>query len=251
MRVSDDSNLCGRAEDMVTYMYAEASLAEATDFEQHLQLCASCRREMVSFGDVRQAIGEWRQQALGTVVSPAFEADETRAFAPAVIPVGRRSALAAFRQFFTLSPAWMRAATAAVAIVFCALAAFTVAYFVRQPQTVIVEKQVMSGYSQQEVETQIAAAIKKHDESKLKDEAVSSPEQVTVAGNDERQAQPSIERNASGPVQKVNHKTRQLTARRTRVGPSIELVSTDYLPFTASTADDELPALTDLVNDVN
>jgi hypothetical protein len=109
----------------------------------------------------------------------------------------------------------------------------------------------MSGYSQQEVETQIAEAIRKHDESQVKDEIATSPENVPVAGINERQAQPSIERKASGGAQLANNNRRQPIATRKRVQPSVELASTDYLPFTASTTDDELPALTDLVDDAN
>ena len=228
-------------------MYGEAPRDEARAFEQHLEQCALCRTELASFGDVRQVMGEWRQQALGAKALPAFEADTAKTFAP----VRRRSALDALREFFTLSPAWMRAATVAVAIIFCALAAIAVAYFSRSPQTVVVEKQVMSGYSKQEVETQIAEALKKHDESQVKDEIATSPENVPVAGVDERQAQPSIRRKASGGAQLANNNRRQPTATRKRVRPSVELASTDYLPFTASTADDELPALTDLVDDAN
>lgn len=247
MKVPDNENLCARAEDLVTYMYGEAPRNEALAFEQHLEQCALCRTELASFGDVRQVMTEWRQQALGTNASPAFEADTARSFAP----VRRRSALAALREFFTLSPVWMRAATAAVAIIFCALAAIAVAYFAQSPQTIIVEKQVMPGYSRQEVETQIAEAIKKHDESQLKDEEPTSPENVTVADIKKRQAQPSIERKASGGGAQPANNRRQSIATRRRVQPSVELASADYLPFTASTADDELPALTDLVDDAN
>lgn len=249
MKVADNEILCARAEDLVTYVYGEASRAEAKDFEQHLERCSSCRLEIAGFGGVRQAMSEWRQDALGATASPAFADDTVRAF----VPVRRRSALAAFREFFTLSPAWMRAATAAVAVIFCALAAIAVAYFKRQPQTVIVEQQVKSGYSEQEVEALVATAIKKHEESQLKDGKFSPPEETTVTGINERQAQPSLERRASrgGPTQSLDNKRRQTMATRKRARPSTELASTDYLPFTASTADDELPALTDLLDDAN
>lgn len=250
MKESNSTNLCARAEDLVTYLYGEASPAEAKDFKHHLQLCASCRTELATFGDVHEAMGEWRQQALGTLAAPAFEADAAGAYAHTTAPVRRRSAMAALREFFTLSPVWMRAATAVAAIMFCALAFIAVAYFVRQPQTVIVERQVESGYSQQELEAKIAAAIQKHDESQVKKE--STPENVTVTGIEPRATQPLIRRNASNSSQVANNNQRQPSAAsRNRVRPSVELASTDYLPFTASTDDEQLPALTDLVDDAN
>ena len=109
MKESTSTNLCARAEDMVTYLYNESTPAEVKDFEKHVQHCSSCRSELATFGDVREAMGEWRQQALGSLTSPAIEAEAARHFAPVVAPTRRRSALAALREFFTLSPSWMRA----------------------------------------------------------------------------------------------------------------------------------------------
>lgn len=252
MKVSDNTNFCARAEDLVTYIYGEASPFEAKSFEQHLELCASCSKELAGFGDVRQAMGEWRQEALGTkATAPAPLRVAPEAFAPPLAHARRRSALAAFREFFTLAPVWMRAATAMTAIVFCALAAFTVAYFVRPPQTVVVEKQVPGGYSEQQLKAQIDEAIRRHDESLSKDEIVSSPENIKVASSDSRKIDAGSQRKSSSGSQMQDNKRRQLLASRTRMRPSVELVSTDYLPFTASNAEDELPALTDLVDDAN
>jgi hypothetical protein len=250
--MSTSTNSCARAEDLVTYLYNEATQDEAKDFEAHVRQCASCRTELAAFGDVREAMGEWRQQALGALASPAFEANAAKAFAPAITAARRRSGLAALREFFALSPVWMRAATAVVAVAFCALAAIAVAFFVRQPQTVVVEKPVKTGYSREEVEAQIAAALKRQNELQVKEKAaLPSPEHVELAGNERPKAQPQIKHNTSGSSQVTNSNRRQPTAPRARVRPSVELASTDYLPFTASTDDKPLPALTDLVDDAN
>jgi hypothetical protein len=252
MKESNSTNLCAHKDDLVTYLYGEASRIEAQGFEEHLRLCASCRTEIATFGTIREAVGEWRQQALGTLAAPAYEVDATTALAPAVDSARRRSALAALREFFTLSPAWMRAATAVVAVVFCSLVAIAVAYFGRKPQTVVVNQPVNSGYTQQEMEAKIAAAIKEHDESQIKERVVSTPEDVAPAGMQQRNPQPSIiKRNTSDRAQMVNISRKQLRAQRTRARPSVEPASTDYLPFTASIDDDDLPALTDLVDDAN
>jgi hypothetical protein len=250
--MSTSTNSCARAEDLVAYLYNEATRDEANDFEEHVRQCASCRTELTTFGDVREAIGDWRQQALGSLAAPAFEANAAQAFAPVVAPARRRSGLAALREFFALSPLWMRAATAVVAVTFCALAAIAVAYFVRQPQTMIVEKTVKTGYSEEEVKAKIAAAIERQKESQVKEVALPSPEPASVAGIERRRAQPQINRNTSGSSQTANNNRRQPAASRARVRPSTELASsTDYLPFTASAEDKPLPALTDLVDDAN
>ncbi|MDQ3805623.1 MAG: zf-HC2 domain-containing protein, partial [Acidobacteriota bacterium] len=51
---------CGRAADLVAYLYGEAGPAEARDFRLHLNACAACRDELAAFGDVRERGGEWR-----------------------------------------------------------------------------------------------------------------------------------------------------------------------------------------------
>src|SRR5215213_542383 len=124
---------CGRAEDLIGYLYKEVSPAEAKDFEGHMGYCASCRAGLAEFGGVREAVGEWRRQSLGSLISPAFSADVAKAAAPA----RRRSALAALREFFTLSPVWMRAATAATVLLFCALALVATAYFTERPDVIV------------------------------------------------------------------------------------------------------------------
>src|SRR3989440_9143878 len=106
---------CARAEEMVAYLYGEASQTEARGFERHVQRCASCRAETAAFVDVREAIGEWRQQSLGTLYSPALESNDVIAFAsPREASHQRRSPVAARSGCFTLSPVWLRAATAAI-----------------------------------------------------------------------------------------------------------------------------------------
>ena len=251
MQETTSTKSCARAEDLVTYLYGEATRAEAKDFEAHLHHCASCRTELAAFGDVREAMSEWREQALGSLASPAFEADATRAFTPAVVPARRRSALVALREFFMLSPAWMRAATAVVALLFCALAAFAVAYFVRQPQTVVVEKQINSGYTEEELQARIAQALKQQNASQVKDAPVPSSEGVKIARDEQTKEQSPIKRKASGNPQVAINNQRRQPVQRNRVQPSMELASTDYLPFTASGDDEKLPALADLVEDDN
>ena len=216
----ETSNSCGRAEDLVAYLYEEATQDEARDFESHLRGCALCRTELAAFGGVREAVGDWRLAVLGPLAQTAETARRRRG-----------SALAALREFFALSPAWMRAATAAVAFAFCALVFIALAHFVEQPRTVVVKEQIKSGYTEEEVKSMIAEAVKQHQESRER----------------ERPTLVKIERAGGTRPEVASQNRRERRAAR----PSTELASTEYLPFTASQEDEELPRLADLVDDAN
>ncbi|HUQ33735.1 MAG TPA: zf-HC2 domain-containing protein [Pyrinomonadaceae bacterium] len=249
MQETNGTNICARTEELVTYLYGEATRDEAKAFEAHMQVCASCRAELSTFGNVREAMGEWRQQSLGSFASSTgMEASAAQALAAG--HKRRSSAMAALREFFTLSPTWMRAATAAAALLFCALAVIAVAYFRQQPQTVVVEKFIKSGYTEKEVEEMIAKAIKEQNESRVKDAPTPTNESITAASNEQPKAQPRIKHGISGAQQLAGNDRKQQSGPRSRVRPSLP-VSTDYLPFTASVDDEKLPSLSDLVEDVN
>ena len=63
--------VCHRAEDLVTYLYGEASELDAKDFAIHLQQCEACRSEFGVFQQVHDSIGLWRNEALGSAFNPA------------------------------------------------------------------------------------------------------------------------------------------------------------------------------------
>ena len=118
---------CERGEEMVAYIYGETSPIEAKAFRQHLTGCAVCREELAAFGGVREAVGEWRAEVFGSI--PSLNIDES--FSPTTdartTPARRRSAVAALREFFSLSPLWLQAGAVAAALVVFALAALTFA----------------------------------------------------------------------------------------------------------------------------
>jgi len=115
MNESQNSPGCERASDLIAFLYGEADEREAHDFQLHLQQCSSCREEVTSFGVVRESITAWRDEALAGFVST-----------PVTTQPKTKSALAALRQFFDLSPLWLKGATAAAAVTFCVLVGFVV-----------------------------------------------------------------------------------------------------------------------------
>jgi anti-sigma factor RsiW len=156
MNETTKTNHCERAVELVAYFYGEATRDERASFDAHLTGCAACREELTAFAGVREAVGHWRAEVLDYAPAPLSFADTlapeasrenvaaVAAVAPAatrrdarntVMPslsarytvvVPKRSARAALREFFTLSPLWLRASVAAAALVVCALAALAV-----------------------------------------------------------------------------------------------------------------------------
>jgi hypothetical protein len=245
-------NSCGRAEDLVTYLYSEATTDEARDFEGHARRCDACRAELAAFGGVREAIGDWRQQALGPLTHPAVEPTTSPLFNAAETskPRSAPSALAALREFFTLSTAWVRAATVAVALAFCALVVIAVAHFVERPRTVVVEKQIKSGYTEEDVQAKIAEAVKRQKESDVQE--ISAPEKTRRTNGTQPEVVSNDRRERRGTRSQMASNTRApQRVRRSSAQPSTELVSTEYLPFTAGDDDEKLPTLVDLVDDAN
>lgn len=110
-----NSPSCERASDLIAFLYDEANETEKRDFELHLKECAGCREEVASFGLMRESITAWRDEALSGFVSTQLATTATK-----------KSALAALRQFFDLSPLWLKAATACALVAFCILAALAI-----------------------------------------------------------------------------------------------------------------------------
>ena len=146
--IKNENLSCARAEDLVSVLYGEASEGERRDFEVHLKQCAGCQAEFEAFGQVRLAVGEWREEALtGFVSSPV-----------AMAPV-KKSAGAALRQFFDLSPLWLKGAVGFAAVVMCVLVALA---FVKKESSVA-EVKSPSGYSQQDVDRMVKDALAKQE----------------------------------------------------------------------------------------
>ena len=93
----NNSPSCERASDLIAFLYDEANDSERRDFELHLKECGDCREEVASFGLVRQSITTWRDEALSGFVST-----------PLAATTKKKSAIAALREFFDLSPLWLK-----------------------------------------------------------------------------------------------------------------------------------------------
>ena len=163
MPTMNERPVCHRSEDLVTYLYNEASAAEARDFASHVESCESCRAEFAVFSQVHESILLWRNEALGAAFSPAPQAapvlaeatTESRQF---VRHQRKLPALAALREFFSVSPVWLRGATAFAALLLCALAVLTVSRLSqRTDQVANIEPQLK--YTQQDFDRAVQKGV--------------------------------------------------------------------------------------------
>lgn len=197
-----DAPVCERGHDLISFLYGEIDERAAPDFEQdferHLLNCAECESKLSAFKQVRSSVVAWRQEALGGVtansvsVSPAVD----RAFDP-----GKPSAIAAIRQFFELSPLWMKGAIAFASVVFCLVSVIALGHLFENPKPIVVSDE--RRYTDNELKAKIEDAVK----SRLKDRETQQPTSLpsTAANNNQpdkvlkRAIKQSSERVAANP----------------------------------------------------
>ena len=142
---------CGRENDLISFLYGEPGDTEAPGFEEHLQHCTVCKSEIASFGQLRESIGAWKQEALNGFPSTDrwshFEVSR------------KRSALAALREFFDLSPLWLKAGVAFAAVLFFIFAALALGRIRTLPAPPLVAGRGDAIYSQQDVEIMLKKAL--------------------------------------------------------------------------------------------
>lgn len=100
---------CGCQEELVTYLYDEATAAERVAFEQHLDKCAACRRELHAFERVRHDLSAWQLP-----------------LAPRVEIAPQRSTLDALRELLGSLSFWPKVAMGAAAMAAMALIIFAI-----------------------------------------------------------------------------------------------------------------------------
>ncbi len=253
------SSSCERANELIACLYNEATEAEAKSFAAHIQDCAACRTESASFGMVRESIAAWRTESLGFPSSTALQPESALVSEAATATHSRaRSAFAALREFFTVSPAWMGASTAFAAIAVCALAAMGVsnAEFnwnaggvsfrthvmpVRVVEkTVQVEKPLRVGYSEEELNAQIDERVQQrlaemNVEQKQKQVLISVVVPATTAHK-------VVKRNTTSPQMIV-------ASANSSVQPRVYNAASPRVNRVEIANEKDLPRLSDLLND--
>ena len=226
MRAMNERPVCHRAEDLVTYLYGEASEADALDFRNHLRQCDSCRGEFTVFNQVHESISVWRNEALGTSFNPAATPTKVAIEATPFIRHERKlSALAALREFFTVSPLWLRGATAFAALLLCVLGIMMVARMSRKPVVLVQNGKDEKVYTRQELEAEVNKAVdKKVAELSSKQEAsrpIISTNVKTKTGRNSVQLA-AIQQPKNLRPQRLSRQEREQLAADLRLTPSID-----------------------------
>ena len=174
--------ICHRAEDLVAYLYNEASETDAQDFADHAKRCDACRSELAVFRQVHESIELWRNEALGTFSPASQAADLAGATSPVKLVQHERklSALQAVREFFSVSPLWLRGATAFATLLLCVLALVVISRSWKQPA------QVANNPTEERVytATQFKEAVDKAVNEKLNESRLGPPPAANVASKD-------------------------------------------------------------------
>ena len=202
----NETNGCERESDLVAFVYDEANEHERRDFQLHLRACSNCRDEVAAFGVVRESITAWRDDALSGFVS-----------APIATKTNRKSAVAALRQFFELSPLWLKGATAVAASVFCLLAGFAIVRFQTPDRVTSNEVNPSRGYTQQDVDRIVKEALANQENTKQPNE--------TVAETSTRSTRPK--KSKAAPASEFVKSRRPLSrAEREQLAADLRLLST-------------------------
>jgi hypothetical protein len=224
--------VCHRAEDLVTYLYGEANEVDAKDFAGHLQQCDSCRSEFGVFQHVHDSISRWRNEALGSAFSPAAVPVESTVDSAQFVRHERKlTALAALREFFSVSPLWLRAATGFAAVLLCVLGVLAIARSWNRPvqtahdQEPKFSQQQFDQEVQKRVDEKLAQLSKRQTSPQAADDATADKSGDT--GN--RVAVNRVQPKTSRP-RGLNRQEREQLAADLRLIPRDE----DELPFVLS-----------------
>ena len=201
MNEMNNSPICERAFDLILFLYNEATEREARDFEIHLKECAACRHEVNSFGVVRESITTWRDEALSGFVSTPLAA------APR-----KKSAIAALREFFDLSPLWLKGATALAVVAFCILAVLSITNRTERGSA----GSISALYTQEDVDRFIKEAVSREASSHLPAQPVKEPVVVAQSPKQKR-----------APVQSARNRRPLTRAEREQLAADLRLLSTD------------------------
>ncbi|MEA2206786.1 MAG: hypothetical protein QOE77_3562 [Blastocatellia bacterium] len=228
----NDRPVCHRADDMIGLLYGEATKAEAADFSNHMMDCASCQAEFALLTNARQAMSQWRSDVLSSawVATPAAASHQPlRTSLAASKPV---SALAAIREFFTISPLWLRGATAIAAVLFCLIAGLFAARMLRAPEQL---------YTQDEVNARVQRQL--DDLRKQSQQVVPKQETVATGGNNRNTTSPILP--AVRPETSAGKKAGRKSSLPSLSREERQQLAADLRLETTATDDDALSLLLD------
>jgi len=171
MNQVEDLNTCDFRDDLISVLYGEATDREAAEFHVHMQTCTQCQVEVRAFGEVRESIGSWKFEALSGAVVTEVNVPQTPR---------TKSAVAALREFFDLSPLWLKGATAFATVLFCLLVVLALVRFQQPSQVTEVNQKPNAIYTAQEKDQLVQKALDQQ-KAEFLAQTASDPENVKKA----------------------------------------------------------------------
>src|SRR4030095_8595548 len=97
MRNKQETSNCDMHEELVSYLYNEATAEESSRVQAHLTECAACKQELHSFEQVRGMLQQWQLDDLPVARVVAGPASS------------ERSILAVLKELLSVTPLWAKA----------------------------------------------------------------------------------------------------------------------------------------------
>jgi hypothetical protein len=190
---------CGQENELMSFLYGELSNGKKDNFQRHLLECAPCRAEVEGLDQVRNSVVSWRNESLGWITPSLGIADSH----VSMVGQPRPSAVAALRQFFDLSPLWLKGAVAFASLLFCLFAGLAVTRLRETPPAPVAANTKSSEYS-----PEIKAMIDQRVQEELR----------RIEGPQQTPSSPPIV--GSAPVQRKNVQTVQRSTEVAREFPA-------------------------------
>src|SRR6185503_19320129 len=205
-----DSPDCERSSDLMAFIYHEIDASETRAFESHLLQCDNCRKEAASFGLVRESIVAWRDEVL-------------TGFVPATTTRAKRSAVAAFKQFFDLSPLWLKGAAAFAVVTFCVLAGLLYLNLRRETPPPVAAN-AGATYTQQDVDRLVKEALAKQRENVSPEK---TPERFATFNPTPQPQKPDVRRTTKNrrPLSRAEREQLAADLRLLPINDDLDLIS--------------------------
>ena len=229
---------CDRENDLIAFLYGELDPGETTGFRGHMQDCRSCSWEFAEFTNIRESVVAWRNEALGGVTSPGIQA------LPVVrVDRPRPTSLAALREFFSLSPLWMKGAVAFATLVFCFFAFLAAARLRETLSAPMASASNLKTYSPEQLNAVVAERVR--DElQRIKDSSAPKARSTSVVKGP---ADRGFRNRTAQPVNQVASTSSQMKARRPLSKVERQQLAAD-LRLIAGPTEGDLDLLDDRIN---
>jgi hypothetical protein len=154
-----DAPICERGNDLISFLYGEidedAARGFERDFERHLLNCAGCQSDLSAFKQIRSSVVAWRQESLGGITANSISASRA---VNRGSDLRKPSAIGAIREFFNLSPLWLKGSIAFASVLFCVLSVIALGRLFEKPGPVVVADEKL--YTEKELRAKIDDAMK-------------------------------------------------------------------------------------------